>query len=37
MAQEKTNQKEAKAKLMQLLEQAGFDLQQEISLCSDPS
>ena len=33
MAQEKTNQKEAKAKLMQLLEDAGFDLQQEISLC----
>ena len=33
MAQQKTNQKEAKAKLMQILEDAGFDLQQEISIC----
>lgn len=33
MAQVKTNQKEAKAKLMQFLEEAGFDILQEISLC----
>lgn len=33
MAQQKTNQKEAKAKLMSLLQEAGFDLQEEISLC----
>lgn len=33
MAQVKTNQKEAKAKLLQFLEEAGFDILQEISLC----
>lgn len=33
MATNKTNQKEAKEKLMQFLTEAGFDIQQEISLC----
>ena len=33
MALKKTNQKEAKAKLMAFLEAAGFDIQQEISIC----
>lgn len=33
MAQQKTNQKEAKATLMQFLEKEGFDIQQEISIC----
>lgn len=33
MAQVKTNQKEAKAKLMEFLEAEGMDVQQEISLC----
>lgn len=33
MAVQKTNQKEAKAKLMAFLEAAGFDIQQEISVC----
>lgn len=33
MAQVKTNQKEAKAALIQFLEAQGFDVQQEISIC----
>lgn len=33
MATNRTNQKEAKEKLMEALKQLGFDLQQEISLC----
>ena len=33
MAQQKTNQKEAKAKLMSLLQEAGLDFQEEISIC----
>lgn len=33
MAQQKTNQKEAKAKLMDFLAAQGMDIQQEISIC----
>lgn len=33
MAQPKTNQKEAKSKLLQLLQEAGLDIQQELSIC----
>lgn len=33
MAQQKTNQKEAKATLQKLLQDAGLDIQQEISIC----
>ena len=32
MAQAKTNQKEAKAKLMSLLQEAGLDFQEELKL-----
>ena len=33
MATNKTNQKEAKEKLLEALKTLGFDIQQEISLC----
>lgn len=33
MAQAKTNQKEAKAKLLKLLQDAGLDIQQELDIC----
>ena len=33
MAQPKTNQKEAKATLLKLLQDAGLDIQQELSIC----
>ena len=33
MAQQKTNQKEAKATLLKLLQDAGLDIQQELSIC----